>query len=184
MRQVSHIERHLCVCSCVCAHVCVLIHEKEWMRQVSHWKTWAHSQIYSAQVIWKEHILCNTMTHSYLVTSVSTSTGWRRVTGCLIVLSNFPQKSPIISGSFVRQVSHWKTWAHTQIYSAQVIWKEHILCKTLQDTARHCNNTLQQHTATTHCNNTLQQHTATTLMYAHTNLFCAGDVDAQDGDTQ
>ena len=30
-----------------------------------------------------------------------------------------------------------------------------------------CNNTLQQHTATTHCNNTLQQHTATT----HVGLF-------------
>ena len=63
----------VCVCVCVCACMCV-------------WVTSQNLEILSP----------NTAT-------TARGTGWRRHIGCLILISHFPQKSHIISGSFAKR---------------------------------------------------------------------------------
>jgi len=53
------------------------------------------------------------------------STGWRRVIGCLIFISQFPQKSPMISSSFAKNDRLYRS-----LYRLLSVWLS-ILCITL-----------------------------------------------------
>ena len=103
---------------------------------------------------------CNTLQHTATHCNpqfrMSAGTWWQRGIGFLMCIGLFPQKSPIISGSFAERDLQLKT-SYASSPPGTLFWFAKMIrfethCNTLQHTATHCNT--MQHPAT-QCN-TLQ----------------------------
>jgi len=60
--------------------------------------------------------------HTFLDMRISmNATGWRRVTGCLIFICHFPQKSSKIGGSFAERDAQFKAFCASPLESQDAL---------------------------------------------------------------